>query len=82
LNNPKAILRVHCQFSLDHLLNRYVLKYEELLDSENRSADQIQVVYDTQNPKPPKKKSSVFDVVTVAGYEARTNQAVGVHTTI
>lgn len=44
-----------------------VLKHEELLDNENRSTDQVQVVYDSQDPKPPKKKSSVFNVVTVAG---------------
>jgi UDP-N-acetylglucosamine 2-epimerase (non-hydrolysing) len=38
-----------------------------MLDTENRLTDQIQIVNDSQNRKPPNKKSSVFDVITVAG---------------
>jgi UDP-N-acetylglucosamine 2-epimerase len=47
-------------------LYRCVLNSEELLDSENRLIDQVQAVYDS-SPNPPKKKSEVFNVVTVAG---------------
>jgi UDP-N-acetylglucosamine 2-epimerase (non-hydrolysing) len=37
-----------------------------LLDTENRLIDKVQVVYDS-SPNPPKKKSEVFNVVTIAG---------------